>query len=145
MKKFLFALAALSIFAFGFAQVEATAASERMGELLVEASQESWMQISAEDAAGYIFEVEPVIVDVRTADEFADGYIEGAVNFPVQTMFEYLDQMPANLDTPILVYCAAGTRGFWAIAYVASLGYNNVLNMRGGYRAWTELGYPTVQ
>ena len=144
MKKFLFALIALVVVNGAYAQVEATAASEVMAEIVKEAANESWMQIGAEDAAGYIFEVEPVLVDVRSVGEFDDGHLEGAVNFPVQTIDEYLGSMPSDLDTPILIYCAAGTRGFWALAYVTSLGYTNVQNLRGGYRAWVELGYPTT-
>ncbi len=144
MKKLLFVLVASLIASGAFAQVEPTAASERMMDVVVEASQEGWMQIGVEDAANYIFEVEPVLIDVRTVGEFEDGYLEGAVNFPVTELDQYLGDMPADLDTPILIYCAAGTRGFWAQAYVTSLGYNNVQNMRGGYNAWTEAGYPTA-
>lgn len=144
MKKFVFALAALIAVSGAYAQVEATAASERMAEVVKEAANEGWMQISVEDAANYIFEIEPVLVDVRTVDEFDDGHLEGAVNFPVQTIDAYLGDMPADLDTPILIYCAAGTRGFWALAYVTSLGYTNVKNLRGGYGAWVDAGFPTT-
>lgn len=144
MKKLVFALAALIAFSGAYAQVEATAASERMAEVVKEAANEGWMQISVEDAANYIFEIEPVLVDVRTVDEFDDGHLEGAVHFPVQTIDEYLGDMPSDLDTPILIYCAAGTRGFWALAYVTSLGYTNVKNLRGGYNAWVDAGFPTT-
>ena len=144
MKKFLFALFALVVFTGAYAQVEATAASEVMAEIVKEAANESWMQIGAEDAAGYIFEVQPFLLDVRTQGEYDDGHLEGAVLAPVQTIDEHLGAMPSDLDTPILIYCAAGTRGFWALAYVTSLGYTNVKNLRGGYRAWVELGYPTT-
>lgn len=144
MKRLVFALAALIAFSGAYAQVEATAASERMAEVVKEAANEGWMQIGVEDAANYIFEVEPVLIDVRTQDEFDDGYLEGAVLFPVQTIDEYLADMPADLDTPILIYCAAGTRGFWALSYVTSLGYTNVKNLRGGYNAWVDAGFPTA-
>ena len=144
MKKFLFVLVASLIASGAFAQVESTPASETMMDIVVEASQEGWMQIGVEDSATYIFDVEPVLVDVRTVGEFEDGHLEGAVNFPVTELDQFLGDMPSDLDTPILIYCAAGTRGFWALAYVTSLGYNNVKNMRGGYNAWTDAGYPTV-
>ena len=144
MKRLVTALI-LSLLASGaLAQTTATPASERMGEVVVEASQEGWMQINVEDAADYIFQIEPFILDVRTVDEFADGYIELAVNIPVVELPQHLDQLPADLDTPILVYCAAGTRGQWGLAYLTSLGYTNVQNLSGGFRAWTEAGYPTV-
>ncbi len=144
MKKFFVVLIAALFATAALAQVSNTPAAERMYEVVQEASSEGWMQIGVEDAADYIFDVMPVVVDVRTQDEWDDGHLEGAVHFPVQTIGEYLGDMPADLDTPILVYCAAGTRGFWAIAYITSLGYNNVKNMRGGYNAWVDAGFPTT-
>lgn len=144
MKKLALVLIASLVASGAFGQATATPASERMGEVVVEASQEGWMQINVEDAADYIFQVEPYILDVRTVDEFDDGYIEFAVNIPVVELPDNLDQLPADLDTPILVYCAAGTRGQWGLAYLTSLGYTNVQNMSGGFRAWTEAGYPTA-
>ncbi|MDR9391720.1 MAG: rhodanese-like domain-containing protein [Trueperaceae bacterium] len=144
MKKFFVILVSALFATAAIAQVESTPAADRMYEVVQEAANEGWMQIGVEDAADYIFDVMPVVVDVRTQDEWDDGHLEGAVHFPVQTIGEYLDEMPADKDTPILVYCAAGTRGFWATAYIASLGYNNVTNMRGGIRAWQEAGFPTT-
>jgi rhodanese-related sulfurtransferase len=144
MKKLLFVLVAALIANGAYAQAQATPASETILEIIQEASQEAWMQISPEDAANYLFEVEPVLVDVRTADEFANGYIEGAVNFPVTELDQYLGDMPADLDTPIVVYCAIGGRGFWALTYVTSLGYTNVKNISGGFNAWVDAGFPTA-
>ncbi len=144
MKKLVVTLLAALFVTAAIAQIESTPAADRMYEVVQEAANESWMQIGVDDAVDYIFDVMPVLVDVRTVDEFSDGYLEGAVNFPVQTIGEYLGDMPADLDTPILVYCAAGTRGFWATAYITSLGFTNVKNLRGGYNAWVDAGYPTA-
>lgn len=144
MKKLLFVLVAALIANGAFAQPEVTPASETIMGNITEASQERWMQINVEDAAGYLFEVEPVLIDVRTEDEFANGYIEGAVNFPVLELDQYVGDMPSDLDTPILIYCAKGARGFWALTYVTSLGYTNVQNMTGGFSAWQDAGYPTA-
>ncbi len=144
MKNFLFILVAALVANGAFAQVESTPASETAIANINEASQEGWMQMNVEDAANYLFEVEPVLVDVRTEGEFGDGYIEGAVNFPVTELDQFLGDMPSDLDTPILIYCAAGVRGNWALFYVTSLGYTNVKNMSGGYNAWTDAGYPTT-
>jgi rhodanese-related sulfurtransferase len=143
MKRLVILLIA-SLFASGaLAQVEATAASERMAEVVFEASQEGWMQIGVDDAADYLFQVEPFLLDVRTQGEYDDnGYIEGAVLVPVTELADSHDMLPGDLDTPILVYCAAGTRGNWALVYLTSLGYTNVQNMRGGIGAWVDAGFP---
>lgn len=144
MKRILIVLLA-SLFVTGaVAQVESTAASETMADVIAEASQEGWMQIDVEDAADYIFQVEPLILDVRSEGEFENGYLEGAVNIPVTELSANLDELPSDLDTPILVYCGVGVRGFWGLSYMTSLGYTNVQNMSGGYKAWVENDYPTV-
>lgn len=144
MKRLMILLIAVLFASGAFAQVERTAAAERMAEVVELASQSGWLQIGPEDAFDYMFQVEPYLLDVRTVDEFDDGYIEGAVNIPVTELDANLEELPSNLDTPILVYCAAGTRGFWAQAYVMSLGYSNVQNLRGGFRAWQEAELPSA-
>jgi len=144
VKRILIALIAVTFVTGAIAQVSPTEASARMAEVVTLASQAGWLQTAPADAFDYIFEVEPFILDVRNPDEFDDGYVEGAVNVPVTQLAENLDKLPASLDTPIVVYCAAGTRGFWAQAYLMSLGYNNVRNVRGGFGAWMDAGLPFV-
>lgn len=126
------------------AQVDSTAASERMAEVIERASRSGWLQLGVEEAATYIIQVEPFLLDVRTVDEFDDGYIEGAVNVPVTELAANLHRLPTDLDTPILVYCAKGTRSFWAQGYLTALGYDNVQNLREGFRAWRAAGFPSA-
>lgn len=76
-----------------------------------------------------------VILDVRSADEFAKGHIKGAVNVP-------LNQLPtikaklADLDTPLYVHCLSGARSSRAVAALKKLGYANVTNI-GGINTYT--------
>ncbi len=87
-------------------------------------------------------EVEPLILDVRTQEEWDNlGYIEGAELLPVTELSSSLDKLPQDLDEPIIIYCASGNRGNFALLYLKSLGYTNVQNLRGGYKAWLASGY----
>lgn len=74
------------------------------------------------------------LVDVRTAEEYASGYIPKAVNIPVDTIGE---QPPApDKDALIIVYCRSGGRSARAKNTLEEMGYTNVHNV-GGILDWT--------
>jgi phage shock protein E len=83
-----------------------------------------------------------ILIDVRTPDEFASGYIDGAVNISVQTLPDRLSEVPR--DKPVIVYCHSGNRSAQAASILSKAGYTNVYDM-GGILAWTAAGLPTVQ
>ena len=73
------------------------------------------------------------LVDVRTAEEHADGAIPGSVNVPIDSLREQLDSLGGD---PVVVYCEVGQRGHTATALMHELGFR-VRNLDGGYRTWT--------
>ncbi|WP_303773987.1 MULTISPECIES: rhodanese-like domain-containing protein [Anaerolinea] len=82
------------------------------------------------------------LIDVRREDEFQkNGYIAGAVNLPMETLFASLDKLPAK-DAPIVIYCASGHRGAIVAMGLRLLGYTNVINLVGGINAWKAAGFP---
>ena len=146
MRKLSYALALALAFSLAFAQApDATQGSERMAEVIIEASQAGWLQISPETAIQRIDTIGPVVIDVRTRSEWDEqGHLPDAILIPVTELAANHDLLPADLTTPIIVYCAAGTRGMYGILYLKMLGYENVVNMAGGFRAWVEQGLPVV-
>ena len=122
---------------------QTTPAADAIANIITEASQEGYLQVPAQAAAMQMQEVSPLILDVRTQTEWDElGYIENAELLPVTELSSSLDKLPPNLDEPIIVYCASGNRGNFALLYLKSLGYTNVQNLRGGYKAWLAEGYP---
>ncbi len=84
----------------------------------------------------------PFLLDVREVSELEkDGYIKGAVNIPIKTLLENLDKLP-GLDDPIVVYCASGHRGGYALMALNMLGYTNVRNLGGGLGGWKKANLP---
>lgn len=75
-----------------------------------------------------------VIIDVREASENAEGAIPGAINIPLRTLVENLDQIPQ--DKPVVTYCASGFRSALANGILHTLGYDNVRSFPPGYGAW---------
>lgn len=84
-----------------------------------------------------------VLFDVRTADEYLDGHLEGAINAPLIEMTDYLGYLP-DLDAPIVVYCGSGHRSAMGMVALNLLGYSNAQSLFGGIKAWTALELPVV-
>lgn len=141
MKRFLLVLATALLASGAFAQT----ATEQFGGIINDASQQGWLQINVENSANFIFEVEPYLLDVRSPEEFAAGHLEGAVLIPVTQLAERLGELPEDKNVPMIVYCAAGVRGNWALALLKLAGYENVRNMSGGFNAWKEAGFPYAE
>ena len=77
-----------------------------------------------------------LIVDVRRADEFAEGHIPGAINIANE---DIVSAEPAELpdkDQVIYVYCRSGNRSKQASAKLAAMGYTNIVEF-GGILDWT--------
>jgi len=83
-----------------------------------------------------------VILDVRTASEYEDGHIEGAVNIPVQELSSRLDEL-SNEDE-LLVYCRTGNRSAQAVDILQDVGFTKIYHMDAGITGWIEAGYPVV-
>lgn len=85
-----------------------------------------------------------VILDVRTAPEFAGGHIPDAVLVPLDTL-DHSDKLPEDKATPIVTYCAVGARADAAKRALKKKGYTRVIN-GGGLRELAErLGVEPVR
>lgn len=71
-----------------------------------------------------------IVIDVRTDEEYQQEHIKGSKNIELDTLRENLDQLPSK-ETPILITCRVGHRGYLAVMILQHLGYN-VLNLDGG-------------
>ena len=88
------------------------------------------------DEGGYLF------IDVRTADEYKMGHIPGAINIPRGLLeFRIASTVPEK-DAKVVVYCKSGGRSSLATQTLKIMGYSALLNMDGGWNAWTAAEYP---
>lgn len=87
----------------------------------------------------------PIIVDVRTPEEFAAGRIQGAVNLDVEDLPAFTDGV-AELDPAqtYAVYCRTGSRSATATDYLVQVGFTSVIELDGGIVAWAEAGLPVA-
>ena len=85
------------------------------------------------------------LIDVRTAEEFAAGHLEGAVNIDWYGS-AFIDAVKKEYDTaePLYVYCRSGRRSAEAAKALTKEGYT-VYNMLGGYLAWAKESRPVIK
>jgi rhodanese-related sulfurtransferase len=77
------------------------------------------------------------LIDVREPDEFASGHVPGAVNLPMSTLGEHLDELP---EGPFDVICQMGGRSARVVEALTARGMD-ATNVEGGTGAWAEAGY----
>lgn len=85
------------------------------------------------------------LIDVREADEYRDGYIDGAQYVGRGVLESKIGSLQADHDATIVTYCAGGFRSALAAKSLKDMGYTNVLSMEGGFGRWKNAGYPTVK
>ena len=91
--------------------------------------QQNFENMEVKEFAELITDSNVVILDVRKADEFAEGHIKGAILID-QFQSDFVEQAQAKLpiDKTIAIYCRSGRR----------------VNLKGGIIAWKDAGKPVV-
>ncbi len=79
-----------------------------------------------------------VALDVREADEYEQGALPRAVHIPRGTLETTIEMKVPNKTTPLVVYCAGGTRSAFAAKTLEELGYTDVVSVVGGFNRWKD-------
>ena len=88
--------------------------------------------------AKVIEDSEVMLIDVRTPQEYEQGFIEGAVNIDIKADDFEKKIKHFDRDIPIAVYCAKGGRSGKAAEVFKKLGFQKVYDLEGGYTEWTK-------
>ena len=85
----------------------------------------------------------PMILDVRTAEEFAEGHVPGAINISHDELADRLAEVAAAKEAGVIVYCRSGRRAGIAEELLLGHGFSNVQHLEGDMLAWLEAKRPT--
>src|SRR5437016_13840730 len=103
-------------------------------------------EVSPDDVKARLDRAEkPVLLDVREREEFRQGFVPGAVSMPRGFLEMRVEEAVPEKSTPIVAYCAGGTRSLLAGRDLKELGYTNVVSMRGGFTGWKNNGFPVKE
>ena len=86
-----------------------------------------------------------VLLDVRTPEEYEEGHIEGAklININDPSFIAEVDKL--DKDKTYYINCRSGARSGRACQYMASKGFGELINLRGGIIAWGENELPVKE
>ena len=125
MKKKILTLILTSLVLTGCA-MNASSSSEASAKVIT--AEEAYQMMQEED--------DEIVVDVRTADEYAEAHIPGAILIPNESIANEEPKLLPDKDARIMVYCRSGNRSAQAAAKLIKMGYTNVYDF-GGIKNWT--------
>ena len=83
----------------------------------------------------------PLFVDVREPDEWEEGHIPGAIYTGRGRLEQRIEGLVPDKSRELVVYCSAGSRSAFAAKALGELGYENVVNLAGGFSDWKRNGF----
>jgi rhodanese-related sulfurtransferase len=86
-----------------------------------------------------------IIIDTREDNEWARGHIPNAVHLGKGVIERDIEKAIPDKDATLVLYCGGGYRSALAADNLQKMGYRNVVSMDGGWRSWTEAGFPTIR
>jgi phage shock protein E len=100
------------------------------------------LNLSVKEFSEKIAEEGVVILDVRTPAEYAEGYLEGAINIDF-----YGEDFKIEIDSldklsTYAIYCRSGNRSGQTATMMQNAGFHDVYNLDGGITDWADAGMP---
>lgn len=86
-----------------------------------------------------------VILDVRSAEEFAEGHIEGAINISHKQINANLNKIIALKDQTVVVHCKSGRRALSAENDLRAAGFSDLRHLDGDMNAWQAANLPLIK
>ncbi len=87
----------------------------------------------------------PIIIDIRTSDEFREGHLKGArqIDFLEEGFAEKVRKL--DRSRPYLIHCRSGGRSSSSLALWKKMKFKKVYHLDGGILAWEKAGLPVVK
>jgi rhodanese-related sulfurtransferase len=84
----------------------------------------------------------PLILDVRTPDEYRAGHVPGSVNIPIDELPARLGELPIAKTDEVVVYCERGGRAATGEGILAGAGYAHAVDLENHMQGWRASGLP---
>ena len=101
--------------------------------------------ISIEEMQTILKMDEVQLVDVRTPEEFSEGYIKNAQNIDFNSPTFEQDILKLNKDKPVMLYCHSGGRSAKCAQKLKDAGFKKIYDLEGGISKWKHEGLAIEQ
>ncbi|MDO8654386.1 MAG: rhodanese-like domain-containing protein [Undibacterium sp.] len=113
--------------------------------LLLPALQRRGAKVSQLQATQLINQGKTLLLDVRTAQEFANGHLQNAKHIPLAELGNRLKEIEKSKNNTVITICERGVRSASAATLLTKAGFAQVFSLDGGVAAWKSQGLPTVK
>jgi rhodanese-related sulfurtransferase len=86
-----------------------------------------------------------ILVDTREDNEWARGHVPNAIHLSKGIIERDIEAAIPDKEATVVLYCGGGYRSALAADNLQKMGYRNVISMDGGWRGWTESGFPVIR
>jgi len=115
------------------------------GALLWPAIQPRGRRASALQVTQLINRGKTVVVDVRSAEDFAAGHLRDAKNIPLADLSARIGELDKFKTRTVVLVCQSGARADKAAKILGAAGYTDVFSLDGGHAAWTTANLPITK
>jgi rhodanese-related sulfurtransferase len=98
--------------------------------------------VSTLEATQLINRSDALVLDLRSAEDYAKGHILGAKNIPLADLERRAGELEKLKAKPLILHCADGNRTGGGISVLRAKGFDKAHNLAGGYAAWLQAGLP---
>jgi rhodanese-related sulfurtransferase len=102
-------------------------------------------EVGTQNAIQLINRQNAVLLDVREAKEFEGGHLPNAVHIPLSELSSRGTELAKLTGRPVIAYCERGQRSRGAGGALAKLGFAEIYQLAGGFRAWKDAGLPVAK
>ena len=106
-----------------------------------------WSEITVDELFDRVnSDVPPLIIDVRSPQEFngGHGHIPNSRSIPVMEIKSNLEDLDSFKEKEIVTICPGGGLSLVAVEILTEAGFKDVKSLKGGLDLWREKGYPTT-
>ena len=127
----------------------------KSAQQLVAEARSQIREISVQQLSAQLADHQSILIDVREPDEFQQGRVDRAVNYPRGVLEMKIHQHPAVAAhcepqqalaelaaRPVYLMCRSGARSALAALSLQQMGFSQVFSVAGGFQAWLDAGLP---
>ncbi len=115
------------------------------GALLLPNLQRRGARVSQLQATQYMNQAKTLVLDVRSAEEFATGHLPSSKNIPLKELESRIKEIEKSKGNVVIPVCASGVRSSSAVSILNKAGFEKAFSLDGGVAAWQSQGLPTIK
>lgn len=115
------------------------------GALLIPSIQRRGARVSQLQATQYMNQPKTLVLDVRSAEEFAAGHLPSSKHIPLGELANRLKEIEKSKSQVVITVCQSGIRSAKAVTILNQAGFEKVFSLEGGIAAWQAQSLPTVK